>query len=72
MVRGHYFWPYLEMCPEQSDLLPLRLNKETVSGEISLQVALMDMVIKFGTIDQGTLYEQFCSVFQLTGDIVES
>ena len=34
-------------------------------------MALMPMVIKFGSSDWGTLYEQFCDVFQLTGDIAE-
>ena len=34
-------------------------------------MALMPMVIKFGSSDQGTLYKQFCNVFQLTSDIVE-
>ena len=27
-VRGHDFWPHLEMCPERSDLLPLYSTME--------------------------------------------
>ena len=34
-------------------------------------VALMPMVIKFRSSDKATLCEQFCDVFQLTGDIAE-
>ena len=33
-MRGHDFWTHLEMCPEQSDLLPRILNNGTVSGEM--------------------------------------
>ena len=51
VLRGHDFWPHLEMFPEWSDLFPLILNNRTVSGEIDTYVALMPVVLKFGTID---------------------
>ena len=62
VVRGHDFWPHLEMSHEQSDLLTPILENGTVSGEMGSQVALMPMVIKFGPCDKGTLCEQFCCV----------
>ena len=34
LQSGHGIWPHLEMCLEQSDLLPLTLNNGTVSGEM--------------------------------------
>ena len=34
-------------------------------------MALMPMVIKLGITDEGTLYELFCGVFSLRGDIAE-
>ena len=33
--------------------------------------ALMPVVIKLGITDEGTLYELFCGVFSLRGDISE-
>ena len=34
-------------------------------------MVLMPMVIKLGITDEGTLYELFCGVFCLRGDITE-
>ena len=47
VVRGHDFWPHLEMCQEQSDLLLLIFNNGTMSGEKGSLVTMMPVVIKF-------------------------
>ena len=50
-MRGHDFWTHLKMCVIIFDLLPTVLESGTVSGEMGSQVALMTMVIKFGSHD---------------------
>ena len=50
-MRGHDFWTPLKMCVVIFDLLPTVLESGTVTGEIASQVALMPMVIEFGSHD---------------------
>ena len=40
-----------------------------MSDEMGCHVAMMPNEMKFGTTDQGRLYDQFCCVFRLTGGI---
>ena len=50
-MRGHDFLTHLQMCVVIFDLLPTVLESGTVSGEIGSSVALMPVVIKFGSHD---------------------
>ena len=51
VVMGHDFWTHLKMCMESLDLLTLIWSNQNVIDEMGSYVALMPMVMKFGSID---------------------